>query len=430
MAKTVVGLFDTAEVAERVVRDLYSKGFAREDVSIVANNSTGTYGTTTSTDGGEEQAAESAGSGAVGGTLVGGGLGLLVGLGLLAIPGIGPVVAAGTLATVLGSTALGAGLGAATGGLIGALVGSGVPEDEAQVYAEGVRRGGTLVTINTSDDRADEAVAVLEESDPVNVEQREASLRESGWERFDPEGAPLSAEEINSYRNISTARATPTETRPTASVADGDTVVPVVEEKLTVDKREVQRGGVRVHTRVIETPIEEQVQLREEHVNVERRPVNRDVTAGDTEVFQERSFEVKETAEEAVINKQARVVEEVVVDKTVKENVETVRDTVRRTDVQVDQVGAQASSGYDSYATDFQSYYDTNLTSSGRSYKDYDPAFRYGQTLANDNRYSGKDWASFERDARTQWETDQPNSTWDQFKDSIRYAWDKARGRA
>ena len=220
-----------------------------------------------------------------------------------------------------------------------------------------------------------------------------------------------------------------TDVRPTATVTNGDTMLPVIEEELVVGKREVQGNRVRVHTRVIETPVAEQVQLREERVNVERRPVHRDMTAGDTAAaFKEASFELRESTEEAVVTKAARVVEAVVVDKDVWEYVETVYDSVRRTDVKFEQVGAQCLSGYDIYPTDFRSYYDKNLASGSRAYHEYDPAFRYGHTLATDKRYSGKDWASVARDARTQWEMDQ-SGTWDQFKDSIRYAWDKARGR-
>jgi uncharacterized protein (TIGR02271 family) len=440
VAKTIVGLFDTAEGAERAVRDLMSRGFSRDDISVVANATVGGYGTTASADvdgdGNDDKAAEAAGGGAVGGTLLGGGLGLLVGLGLLAIPGIGPVAAAGTLAAVLGSTALGAGIGAAAGGLIGALVGSGVPEDEAQVYAEGVRRGGTLVTINSSDEMADEAVAALEASDPVNVEQREADLRTAGWERFDPTAEPLSAEELQVERAAFSAERASTTERPASVASDADAVLPVIEEELSVGKREVQRGRVRVHTRVVETPVEEQVRLREERVNVERRPVDREVTAADANLFKEQQFELRETAEQVVVNKEARVVEEVVIDKDVTEHTETISDTVRRTDVEVERTAGgvaneeargMAMADYSTYADDFRSYYTTSYGTSGRSYDEYDPAFRYGYTLADDRRYQGQDWASFEADARNEWERERPG-TWEQFKDSVRYAWDKARG--
>ena len=116
---------------------------------------------------------------------------------------------------------------------------------------------------------------------------------------------------------------------------DGETVIPIVEEELVVGKRETQSGGAHIRTGVIETPVEQSVSLHEEHVTVQRQAVNQPVTDTAT-AFQEKSFEVTETAEVPVVAKSARVVEEVVVGKTATDRVETVHDTVRRTDVEVD----------------------------------------------------------------------------------------------
>ena len=124
----------------------------------------------------------------------------------------------------------------------------------------------------------------------------------------------------------------------------GQTVLPVVEEELQVGKRTVDRGGIRVVKRVSETPVSEMVHLREERAVVERRPVDRAVSQGDTDLFEEGTIEVREQAEEAVVGKTARVVEEVVVGKQVSERDETVSDTVRRTDVEVETLGTQGSS--------------------------------------------------------------------------------------
>lgn len=120
----------------------------------------------------------------------------------------------------------------------------------------------------------------------------------------------------------------------------GDVTLPVIEERIKVGKRQVERGGVRVEQRVTERPVEETVTLREEHVTVERRPVNQPVDATNMEAFKEGVIEVTEMGEEAVVSKQARVVEEVVVGKEVTEHQETLRDTVRRTDVEVEQLDA------------------------------------------------------------------------------------------
>ncbi len=124
-------------------------------------------------------------------------------------------------------------------------------------------------------------------------------------------------------------------------VEDKEAVLPVIEEELQVGKREVEKGGVRVTNRVTETPVEGQVRLREEHVNVERRPVNRPVGEADAVAFREGTIEVSEKAEQAVVAKQARVVEEVVIDKQVTERTETVRDTVKQTDVDVEDLTSQ-----------------------------------------------------------------------------------------
>jgi uncharacterized protein (TIGR02271 family) len=120
--------------------------------------------------------------------------------------------------------------------------------------------------------------------------------------------------------------------------------LPVIEEELQVGKRTVQRGGVRVYTRTTEQPVSETVNLREEHVRVERHPVSREATAQDLEAMPDRVIEVTESAEEAVVAKRARVVEEVVVSKDVDEHEEHVQDTVRRKDVEVEHLEGDRSS--------------------------------------------------------------------------------------
>jgi len=183
MAKQVVGLFDTTQDAQGAVQALRDAGFGADNISVVLNNASGEFGTY---DGTGSEAAEGAGAGATGGAVLGGLGGLLVGLGALAIPGIGPVVAAGTLGTALASTAVGAGLGAAAGGLVGALVGVGIPEEDASVYAEGVRRGGALVTVTAdSDSDADRAADILDSYNVVDIDERSSSYRAGGWSGTD-----------------------------------------------------------------------------------------------------------------------------------------------------------------------------------------------------------------------------------------------------
>lgn len=192
--KNVVGLFDTMQDAEAVVRDLNSAGVAQADISFAGRNADeATMQSNEYVTEGHSEAAEGAGFGATGGTVVGGLTGLLVGLGALAIPGVGPVIAAGSLATALGSAALGAGIGAATGGLLGALVGAGIPEEDANVYSEGIRRGGALVMAKVDDAMVDTALDIMERYNVVDIDERGSNYRQSGWARFDENDASYTA---------------------------------------------------------------------------------------------------------------------------------------------------------------------------------------------------------------------------------------------
>jgi len=184
--KTVVGLFENYRDADRAINELYSRGFARTEISVMARDRA-----VQEVVGQQDRAvAESAGAGAVGGAAVGGIAGLLVGIGALAIPGIGPVLAVGPLASAIGSALAGAGIGAAAGGVIGALVGLGIPEEDAHFYAEGIKRGGVLLTVRTTDDRASEALNILRTSNAIDVDTRRQEWTSSGWNRFDDTNIP------------------------------------------------------------------------------------------------------------------------------------------------------------------------------------------------------------------------------------------------
>jgi len=195
MSIVVTRLFDTYEQAAQAVAELESSGVPHSDISIVANNAEGRIGDATRADSTitssaadvdrDHDAGTGAGTGATIGTVLGGGAGLLAGLGMLAIPGVGPVVAAGWLI----ATAVGAGVGAASGGLLGSLVGAGVDEADAHVYAEGVRRGGTLVTARVNEGQRANVEAILARYSGVDATTRGNEYRAGGWERFD-ENAP------------------------------------------------------------------------------------------------------------------------------------------------------------------------------------------------------------------------------------------------
>jgi uncharacterized protein (TIGR02271 family) len=212
---------------------------------------------------------------------------------------------------------------------------------------------------------------------------------------------------------------------------EGDVHIPIVEEEIHVRTREVERGGVRVYSHVTEQPVEQEVHLRDERVTVERRPVDRPATERDFAAFKEGTIEVSETHEEPVVAKEARVVEEVVIDKDVREHTETIRDTVRRTEVEVEAIGKESTPrtrDFSAYEHEFRSHYDTAFAQRGSPYDRWAPAYRYGYDVATDPRYRDRDWAAIETDARRDWEQ-RHRGTWEEFKEAIRYGWDRVRGR-
>jgi uncharacterized protein (TIGR02271 family) len=204
-----------------------------------------------------------------------------------------------------------------------------LPDEDRHTYEEGVRRGGVLLTADVDDDRVDEVVRVLEEANTIDIDDRSQQWRSSGWDY------PAAGAAIGGTSALGALGATGTSDRGPAG-SDREEVIPIVEEQLVVGKRDVSRGGVRVRSYVTEVPVHEQVRLREEHVSVERRTVDQPLSDGGADAFRERTIDVTATSEEAVIGKHAHVVEEVIVSKTAEERIEDVSETVRRTEVEVD----------------------------------------------------------------------------------------------
>lgn len=184
-----------------------------------------------------------------------------------------------------------------------------LPDEDRYTYEEGVRRGGFLLTADVDETQVDQAIRVLDAANTVDIDERSSTWRAEGW------AAPA-----------------------TAGMGDQVTEerIPVVEEKLQVGKREVERGGARVRSYVTEVPVHEQLRLREERVRVERRPVDKPLSEAEGDAFRERTVNVTAMSEEPVVAKAARVVEEVVVSKVAGERTEEIDETVRRTNVDVD----------------------------------------------------------------------------------------------
>ncbi len=165
----------------------------------------------------------------------------------------------------------------------------------------------------------------------------------------------------------------------------------------------------------------EEVELRQERVYVDRRPVDQPADPNAIDAFQERTYEVRERAEEVVAEKQARVVEEVVVGKKVDTHVETVEDTLRRTRVEVENVGTA------DLDTRYRRHFDSTYGSRGYGYNRYQPAYQYGYTLGSEPRFAGREWSSIEADVRRDWESRNAGNAWEDFKDAVRYGWENVK---
>lgn len=206
MTRNVTRLFDNYSDAASAVTELERSGVPHHDISIISRQGEHEHGDLVRHAGHDHpadhtgEAAEDAGKGAGLGGLVGGAGGLLAGLGMLAIPGLGPVVAAGWLASTAVGAAVGAVAGGAVGGLIGALTESGVPREDAEVYAEGVRRGGTLVSVKVKDDDVMSVQGVLDRFKASDAGTRRVAYEERGWSRFDESAEPYTDEQIQAER--------------------------------------------------------------------------------------------------------------------------------------------------------------------------------------------------------------------------------------
>ena len=202
MTRTVTRLFNSHTEALAAVRDLKAAGIDDDRISLVASNADKWHDGSTDGIDGDNDAAEGAGKGATTGGLIGGGAGLLAGLGMLAIPGLGPVVAAGWLASTAVGAAIGAAAGGATGGLLGALKDAGHSDEDAHVYAEGVRRGGSLVSVKAEDADAARVESLLQSSQGVDAAARGQTYRQAGWQAFDQDAGPYTSDEAARERTL------------------------------------------------------------------------------------------------------------------------------------------------------------------------------------------------------------------------------------
>jgi uncharacterized protein (TIGR02271 family) len=224
------------------------------------------------------------------------------------------------------------------GGFFARLFGLDDDLETAGQYEEAARRGSVVVAIDPlPEELVDDASRILSQNGAIDMDERVTQWRERGWTGYDHAAPAMTDEELTREREL----AAPRVPQPESQSSDEHVRIPVVEERLEVGKRRVERGAVRVFTRIAERPVEEQVELRQERARIERRAVDREATEADLgAAFQEGSLEIRESEEQPVVAKRARVVEEVDIGKEVSERTETVRDTVRRSEVDVEDVPA------------------------------------------------------------------------------------------
>jgi uncharacterized protein (TIGR02271 family) len=268
-----------------------------------------------------------------------------------------------------------------------------VPKPDIDIYLAGVAQGGTIITANVADSAVSRAAGIMSGFNMVNIKDRATELQKGRQDL-----------------KLSDA-------------AKADNVLEVIEEELEVGKETVERGRMRIYNVTTEREVQQNVALRDETIRVQRRPVNRAVAAS-PDLFKERSFEMVERDEIARVGKTARVVEEVSLGKEVAEKVQTIKETLRRQDVQIEEIPVARS--FSDYDADFRGFYSKNLGTSCVAYDKLQPAFHYGYDLATREPFRSSPWSAVEADSRRIWEEKIPG-TWEQDKAVIKYAWEKVR---
>jgi len=413
MQHTLVAVFDNRADAQSAMDELLASGFSNQEVrmSEAAADAMGTTGTTGA---------------------------------------MSPTSSMGTTSTTGATGSTDEGFGSGIKHFFADLFGS--DDDEpTRKYSEAVTRGSHVLTVTTGTlPEVERAADLIERFGPIDIDEKVSqwggdattgaiaggAMRSSSGTQ--QQSALLSQQsQQNQQNSLSSRQDSLIGGSQQLDATSENTAIPIIEEQMQVGKREVQRGGVRVFQRMVETPVSETVNLREEHVSVERRPVDQPISTADLAAFQEKSIELRESAEEVVVQKTARVVEEVIIGKEVTQRQEQVSDTVRRTEVEVEQLGAGSITGSSTGSTMgsnmsaddtyYRNHFDSNYGSAGGRYEDYAPAYGYGSTMAGNDQYRGRAWDDVEPSLRSDWETRNPGSTstWEKMKASVRHGWNK-----
>ncbi|MBZ2209697.1 YsnF/AvaK domain-containing protein [Massilia soli] len=289
--------------------------------------------------------------------------------------------------------------------------------DRMETYNEAISRGHYVLSVTAPNEpEVERAADLVERYGPVDIDEKS-----SAWSAGSTAGGGAVARQQSAHLSQQSGAGSAQASR-SGSMQYANTEsqsIPVVQEELKVGKREVQRGGVRIYSHVVETPVDESVNLREEHVTVQRRAIDKMVDPADVPAFQEKSFEMRETAEEAVVEKSARLVEEVVIGKEVTSREEHITDTLRRTEVEVEQLsGADDDESY-------RSHWSSTYAGTGRSYDELAPAYQYGSEMRRSELYRGRPFEDVETDLRSDWARTHPSSAWENFKAAVKHGWDR-----
>lgn len=377
MARKIVGAFNTEQEATRAIEDLKQQGYSTDDISVIAKDRDDVNAVTDET---ETKAPEGLASGAATGGLLGGVTGLLAGLGALAIPGIGPIVAAGPIAATLTGAAVGAG----AGGLVGGLIGLGIPEDEAREYDEYVEEGRILVMVEVEDDRSGSVYDTFRRNNTLNAHHYgndgDYTGTGAGIDTRAEIAEETEPEDPNLYHGLGAGNggATGAGRMNTTNVGEVDTnrmrdslsskskdntgymdnrgsmldeemteerrSMKLREEKLDVDKERVQSGEVKLRKEVIEETKSIDVPVTHEEVVIERHSVNDEHTDGD--IGDSETVRIPVSEERVEVNKRPVVTGEVEVRKERVQDTEHIRDTVKKEQAHVDQDGDASVRGF------------------------------------------------------------------------------------
>ncbi len=457
MERSVVALFDEMSAAQNAVQELVNNGFDRNAISIVASDRSAVRSGDDVVVDTAAETADGAAAGAGVGAVLGGLAGLLVGIGALAIPGIGPIIAAGPLAATLA----GAGLGAATGGVIGALADAGVPEEEAHYYAEGVRRGGVLVTVRAAEGMTSRAMDILNRYGPVDLNRRVASWREDGWDGSDDDDG------TGPYRDTGYTATTATGYRGSAAFGSDDLA--------TSGRRGSTTGGA--------SALDDEGNGSTGYVETQHTGTGSGATGSGTGALGSgtgysgsgrdmHSGDVRDASASGSTSRTpfgsagsdlgtgggSHTGNGGAIDTANRGTaggsftgndpnrtsygtgtggtVEGGSGVGRYTD---SSLGMSTSGSYPGIRQGelgalgsfvaaepyFRQDYQQRYARTGLGYDRYQPAYRYGYELHNQQHYGDRDWTAIEQDVRREWEQSHPDDAWEDFKDSIRHGWER-----